>query len=273
MSTSKAEHNAVEFGHHVNAPGWYNGLLVACSVVSNPNLKLESGSEDKLSIHLFAKEAHQNDRTVKAYLEAWAAAVEDGHVAPATDLKPTDAGAGLDFDPEIHTEALWLYYFDAAMESFRQANRVQDAKRGRTRATPTAVVEAIKSDPVAVKGAIAEAIKADPAVAIAAREAIAERDRTVSSRKAAADSHGKQESPMDQFVNLHIQLRSAKRALSDALGFVLDMRGITDTDEVRAAVSGYVGQLRHILDLIDEGALGKSLEDELAELLEDEDLK
>jgi hypothetical protein len=279
MTISKIDRDAAEFGLHVKQGGWRLGLLVARNVVNNgPGRRSNSVTAElertgKTSAETFAKKSGMpgaGDRILR-YLKAWDAAAADEIVPASAELVPGEELDGL----EIDNLPSWTDYYDGANVDFFPG------KYGRDPATTPAYAEEAAKVGVTTgsairagssKGALAAAIKADPKVAAVAREAIAERD--ASFKKARDKQAGsKQDAPIEQFSNLHVQLRSAKRALTEALGYVIDIRGVTDTDEVRAAVSGYVGQLRHVLDLIDEAAQGKSLDDELAELLMDEDLK
>jgi hypothetical protein len=212
----------------------------------------------------FAREANISEHTVRRYLAAWEWASSDGLVDAAADLNPDDE---YDFDEAGLHEDEWRQYYQTAVDNPPPWNPSAKPMIDQTRHVNTAVVkEAIKNNPEL----ISEAIESDPSVRLAAREAISQADKN---RKPIVDPGGKQDSPMEQLSTLHLQLRSAKRTLAEALGSVIDLRGVTDTDEIRAAVSGYLTQIRHVLDLIEEAAQGTSLDDELQQLLAEEDMR
>lgn len=261
------EDDAKEFGLHLKQGGWRLGLLVARNVEKHPpgpKSRDRSNRNDlKVSASEFAEKSRTSAARVLRYLDAWDRAAAAGVVPVSALLVPGEELDGLAVDDLPN----WGDHYDATGSHNMPKDKLPAYEEAAEEAgvSAGAVIRAGKN-----KAAIAAAIKADPAVALAARDAIAERDRR---QKKSADPHGKQDAPMTQLVNLQIQLRSAKRTLTEALGHVIDLRGITDTDEVRASVAGYVQQLRHVLDLIDEAAQGRSLDDELAELLEDEELR
>lgn len=256
-------------GAFVRGGNWEVGLRIA------RNVEIGSGQGERTDFHAkarksrvsasdFAAEAGIGRDTVRRYLAAWEWAADEGLVDHAADLSADDT---YEFETSGLGQAEWKEFYEIACMNpppWNPQGKPMDSAYGggRQERQPTKPPS---------REQIAEAIKSDPASRLAAREAIELADRERTSRK--PDPHGKQTPPMEQFVQLHIQLRSAKRALADALGYVIDMRGATDADEVRASVSGYVQQLRHVLDLIDEAAQGKSLDDELAELLQDEELQ
>jgi hypothetical protein len=62
---TQAEHNAVAFEMSVEAPGWYSGFLVACSVERHQGTSRRVGA--KLGIREFAKASHQRDKIVAAW--------------------------------------------------------------------------------------------------------------------------------------------------------------------------------------------------------------
>lgn len=252
-------------GAFLRGGDWEVGLRIARNVAVPEKQGAHVRSDMKVSLEQFATDAgFKSKTTVAKYLAAWIWAAKDG-IVPASET--------LSADDEFDFEGMdWHSYYEQACEnpppwSTTAIAPMEGRKPPGRHVGRKTIIEGIKADPTLVS----EAVKADPNVAVHAREAISERDAKAASAKG-KDSKGKQSSPMEQFTSLHIQLRSAKRALTEALGYVIDIRGVTDTDETRAAVAGYVQQIRHVLDLIDEAAQGKSLDDELAELLADEEL-
>ena len=181
--------------------------------------------------------------TVKKYRDTWQKLVDKGKVAPVR------LGDTAEWDSTLK----WHEWYPG---DYRDGTPERHVGKEHVAVTPAKVKEAIE---------------ADPALAIAAREALAERGAKLDKERASYEAGLPKDGPMVQLNKLHMQLRGVKRTLTDALGNIIDIRGVTDTDEVRAAISGYVGQIRHILDLMDEAAKGKSLDDELAELLMDEE--
>lgn len=126
------------------------------------------------------------------------------------------------------------------------------------------------------KAAVKAAIKADPTVAETAREALNERlfkqYRGTEQATVIIDdwrAHRQDDSPADAFDDLVRDLRSSKSCLQLALGAVLKIHGF-DADERRHAVIEYIAELRNILDAIEETAHGRSFDEELAKLLEEE---
>jgi flagellar biosynthesis GTPase FlhF len=148
--TTQAEVNAVEFGHHYDAPGWYSAFLVACSTENkrgNPNK-----NENKLGIKAFSVISHQTDKTVTSVLAAWNKAAEDGWVPPADELTPEDGVDGIEFDSETHTYAAWLEFFDDAMAPKRRRNAASK-KKERSQKNSDKIAKEIASDPEAKKAA------------------------------------------------------------------------------------------------------------------------
>jgi hypothetical protein len=264
---------------------WEVGLRIARNVdptKGTAHRVMLRPEHERVSVRQFADDAKAigyniSPNTVAKYLAAWEWAAHDMVVPFGAELTADTeidwiGGHERDPDPKVAEDREeWSKFYAKACKNpppWNPTGKPMEPRKAPSRHVGRkTLIDAVKDDP----SLIAEAIKEDPATALRAREAIAYRDSAAKQRN--TDRHGKQETPMEQLVGLHVQLRSAKRTLTEALGFVIDLRGITDTDEVRAAVSGYVEQLRHVLDLIDEAAQGKSLDDELAQLLQDEELQ
>ncbi len=109
------------------------------------------------------------------------------------------------------------------------------------------------------KSGLAAAILADPAVAVAAREALAERDRR---HKPVTDPGP----PPDEFTSLVITLRAVRRSLHDSLGKAMHIGRSRHKREVVGEVAGDVQRLAGAIVLM---AQGEPIDDELVRLLEE----
>lgn len=83
--------DAEQFGK-VLQRNWEGGLLVARSTerAQGQRTDLLQNAGSKISVETFARQAKVDPRTVKSYLDAWSAAVDDGLVPAAEDLRPGD---------------------------------------------------------------------------------------------------------------------------------------------------------------------------------------
>ncbi len=112
------------------------------------------------------------------------------------------------------------------------------------------------------KTGVAAAILADPAVALAAREALTERDRQ---HKPVVDPAPRP----DEFTSLVIALRSAKRALQDALSKSTSISGLRARTK-RDVIASLAADIQSLADAIGSVARGESMDDELTKLLIEE---
>jgi hypothetical protein len=269
MTTAQAERNAVAFEMSVDAPGWYSGLLVACSCERSQGKATSSRTDQKLGLVAFARASHQDNKIVAAYLDAWESAADDGLVPHADELTPDDALAGLEFAPEVHTAEAWSLLIDTLLADKRAKDRAYDAQRnvhrGVTppRPTPEQIVEEIRTNPAAEKAATREVVRKE----IERDQArTAKKDRITDRRPDGTLSQKEIDDADAEFDQLVIKLRAMKRHAQEALGLTVGMHGFQQKTK-REIVVDMVAELHTILTAIQQTAQGQSLDDELASLL------
>lgn len=269
-NTTQAERNAVAFEMSIAAPGWYSGLLVACSCERTvPGPKRSGSAERKLSVRDFAKASHQTHQIVAAYLDAWESAADEELVPHADELSPDDALAGLEFAPETHTAESWLVYFDALMADKRAKDRAYDEQRRYPKPTPEQIAEAITTDPEVranpkVRDAVVDVVKTDTKTRQAASRVITDHYRE--QQRAHPDSADKHRTNEDEFMAITENLRWAKTYLQNTLGKAVNIPLHGDRGEI---VLTATKELRALLEAIENLAKGGSFDDELSRLLEE----
>ena len=234
-------------GAFVRGGNWEVGLRVARNVGRG---QMPSTAKD------FARDAGISVDSVRRYLRAWNQAAADGYVDPAVALTPDTE---LTWIEDTHTKKLWDYYYDHA----RYGAEVADAAWEQKHAEPSDAVFVPKRTPT--KREITEAIQADPAIRLAARDAIAKSDRE---NRPAPSPFEPPANTMDEFGKLVLDMVAAKRSLQSALTRTLDIHGFRQEDR-REAIAKYVRELSDILTAIEEAASGRSMDEELARLLEE----
>jgi hypothetical protein len=185
--------------------------------------------------------------TVGRYHRAWATT---GRVA--TPGKTVDLGGLGSFPPE-----------DVISNQDRREDLVASAE---AEGVGTQTTQTIAKHLPALKAAI----KGDEKVAIAARAAldevhedfVAARPRPEPKQETARNEHA-------DALALMIKLRAAHRALEYVVGMAHNIRGL-GADDLREGVIAEVAWMRGALDVIEAGANGGPLDDQLAELLDAE---
>lgn len=95
MITNTAQRNLAEAAEIEKSSNWTIARLIASSVetakAGRPAKNLTPGSENaKLSIIAASKTMSRSQDTIRAYLNTWNAAAEDGLCTPSSDLTPED---------------------------------------------------------------------------------------------------------------------------------------------------------------------------------------
>ncbi len=255
-------------GAFIRGGSWEVGLRIARRVQVTHKM---ASPRERIPIEAFAREAGIAPSSVQKYLVTWEHAAHAGKVPHALDLR---ALSELDFCG--FTQDDWMdHYRLAVVESGLEKRKGATRHVGRK-----AIVDAIAGDPSllaeAMKGdGVAEAIEDDPAAAVAMRNALRQRDRKILDRRRLRREVEAVSEPSAaaQESKIFLALAKMRRDMLASTGEVIAAAG-TSLDTSDKAKEGYeerVVLLRHTLndclDAIESALSGKSIDNELEELI------
>jgi len=201
-----------------------------------------------------AAEVGCSTTTVARYTKTWDALAELGYVDPVQDL---GADTEYDFDAIGLTEDIWIEVYEEM-----RYTRSDGSKRTKSRDRGGAPTSQDMKD----------AVDEDPVKEAEMREHLAEKDAAEAMEKAKRQHKDKVDEP--SMLEALEDWLVADRQHTKALQTLLDETGRLPKDEVsRAFMDSAIAELRsrtlRYLDAIDSRHAGKSMDDELADLLSD----
>lgn len=241
-----------------------------------------STSREVLSFEQFAKlKIHglRSRDTVKLYRDRWTEAIEltkrkrNGRVYPVSPGDPFIA-PDLEWPPSGHTTG--SFDKQLAGKSVEQKAEIVDQLLSDEKVAQAYVEEPQEPEKAprkSVDKVVSTAVKSRPKSAIAASQAIdekiAEDEAKVKPKKGRVIKDDFATSTAD-LENAVVAFRAAKRALQSVLRYAVDIRGLGQFEgQARDAVLTEAESVQMVLDAIREAAQGKSMDDELAALLND----
>jgi hypothetical protein len=252
-------------GAFVRGGSWEVGLRIARRII------LPSHVRGRISLDEFAAEAGIAAQTVQKYLATWEYAASASAVPSASELTDDEE---LDFS-NLDQETWLMYYREAMVESGLEKRKGAARHVGRK-----AIVDAIAGDPSllaeAMKGdGVAEAIEDDPAAAVAMRNALRQRDRKILDRRRLRREVEAVSEPSAaaQESKIFLALAKMRRDMLASTGEVIAAAGtsLDTSDEAKEGYEERVVLLRHTLndclDAIESALSGKSIDNELEELI------
>lgn len=199
----------------------------------------------------------KSDRTVRDHRKAWEAALADGLVEPTSPCGVYDLPT-----------AEWSAYYPPGGTDYKKKSD-EDRAVFDAAATEEDVAVGSVARVAASPRAVAAAIKADPKVLAEAQRAINQIWDRKDAERAKVEPKESPRQPEVDSLELLMKLRTAHKALADAIPLSQDVRGIA-TDKVVAAVQSETDWMRHAIDAILSGVNAGPIDEQLRALLDAE---